>query len=160
MSALSHVVDNSASPMETFDILALCLPYRLGGYGLPTPIMNCEVPLSSRAARIAKRHRCFADMCYGTIGLDLEHHGKLDHSSEEDVLSDRARVNALKEMGYEVIELTNDQVRDLMAFEYIIQRIAKLLGKRLKKSRLGATPERLAFRKQAFGWNQSSGRLR
>ena len=160
MLALSHVVDNSASPMETFDVLALCLPYRLGGYKLPWPIMNQEVPLNARAARIAKRSKCFADMCFPTIKLDVEHHGKLDHSSEEDKSSDRARVNALKEMGYEVIELTYDQVDDLIAFEYIIQRIAKLVGKRLDKNKLGATPARLAFRKEVFGWNQSSGRLR
>ena len=160
LSALSHVVDNSASPMETFDVLALCLPYRLGGYGLQVPVMNKEVPLSPRAARIAKRQRCFADMCYEAIKLDIEHHGKLDHSSEGDVASDRARVNALKEMGYEVIELTIGQVGDLVAFEYIVERIAKLLGKRLRKIRLGAISERVALRKELFGWNRSNGRLR
>ena len=63
-------------------------------------------------------------------------------------------------MGFEVIELTKDQVSDLMAFEFIIQRVAKLIGKRLDKRKLGATPARLAFRREVFSWNRSSGRLR
>lgn len=160
MAALPHILERSASPMETFDALAFCLPYRLGGYCLEKPLMNYEVPLTPRAARIAKRGKCFADMCYPEIKLDIEHHGKLDHSSPEDEVSDRARVNALKEIGYEVIELTKDQVNDLIAFEYIAQRIAKLIGKRLKREQLGATPARLAFRREVFGWNLSGGRLR
>ena len=160
IAALPHVVDNSASPMETFDAMALCLPYRLGGYGLEKPLMNCEVPLSSRAARIAKRRKCYLDMGYTEKGLDVEHQGKLDHSSLEDQASDRARVNALKEMGYEVIELTKDQVDDLYAFEFIVQRIAGILGKRIRKENLGATAARLSFRRDVTAWNHSSGRLR
>ncbi len=160
MAALPHVVENSASPMETFDVMALCLPPRLGGYGLDKPLMNPEIPLNRRAARIAKKHVCYPDMCYLAIKLDIEHHGKLDHSDPQDQASDRARVNALKEMGFEVIELTIDQVADLQAFEYIVQRIARLLGKRLRKEILGATTSRLAFRKEVNAWNRSSGRLR
>lgn len=159
-AALQYIVENSASPMETFDVMTMCLPYRLGGYGLDEPQMNYAVPLNCRAARIGKRQTCYADMCYSDIGLDIEHHGKLDHSEPEDQASDRARVNALKEMGFEVIELTKDQVEDLLAFEYIIQRIARLIGKRLDKRKLGPTPERLALRRKVFAWNRSSGRLR
>lgn len=163
-SAFSHVIGGAASPMETFDALAMCLPYRLGGYGLPVPIMNKKVELSKKAARIAKRSVCYADMCYcdedgDSMMLDIEHHGKLDHSSEEDQASDRARVNGLKEMGFEVIELTKDQVNDLMAYEYIIRRIARLLGKRIRKDKLGPIPSRIAFRKEVFAWNKSNGRL-
>ena len=146
--------------METFDAMALCLPYRLGGYGLRKPHLNYEVPLTERAARIAKQQRCFADICYPKIHLDIEHHGKYDHVSLEDRAHDRARVNALKDMGFEVIELTKDQVNDLIAFEYIIQRIASLTGKRIKTSALGAKDARLAFRREVLSWNRSSGKLR
>ncbi|MBQ9041544.1 MAG: hypothetical protein IJ111_01885 [Eggerthellaceae bacterium] len=159
-SALLHIVEHSASPMETFDVMALCLPYRLGGYGLDVPLMNHKVSLTPRAAHIAKRQSCFPDICYLSVQLDIEHHGKLDHSDPEDQASDRARVNALKEMGFEVIELTKDQVNDLLSFEYIVQRIARLLGRRLRKECLGATPARLAFRSNVLAWNQSSGKLR
>lgn len=159
-NALNYVVENSASPMETFDEMTMCLPYRHGGYGLPEPEMNQEAKLNERAARIAKRQKCFLDMGYLPTKLDIEHHGKYDHSSDEEVASDRARVNGLKEMGVEVVELTVDQVGDLMAYEFIIQRIARILGKRLSKEHLGATPQRLELRKELFSWNASSGRIR
>lgn len=159
-AALQHVVERSASPMETFDVMAMCLPYRLGGYCLRRPIMNYEVKLSSRAARIAKQSTCYPDMCYPKVPLDVEHYGQYDHSKPEDKASDRARVNALKEMGYEVIELTCDQVDDLLAFEYIIQRVARLTKKRIDHRKLGATPARLRFRAEIIAWNKSSGRLR
>ncbi len=161
MRALHYVVDNSASPMETFDEMTMCLPYRLGGYGFSRMNMNEEIELTARAARIAKRNTCRLDMGYKDLFLDIEHHGKLDHSSDEEKESDFARVSGLKEMGFEVVELTKAQVGDLFAYEIIIQRIAKeKLHKRLQKSALGATAERLALRKALFSWNRSSGRIR
>lgn len=161
LRALGYVVDNSASPMETFDEMTMCLPYRLGGYGFPCMNMNEEITLTARAARIAKRNKCRLDMGYKDLFLDIEHHGKLDHSTDEEKESDFARVSGLKEMGFEVIELTKAQVGDLIAYEIIIQRIAKeKLHKRLRKSALGATPERLALRKALFTWNNSNGRIR
>lgn len=160
LRALPFVIDGSASPMETFDEMTMCLPFRYGGYGVPTPTMNARVTLSPRAARIAKQGKCYLDMGYMDSNLDVEHHGSLDHSSEEDRASDRARVNALREMGFEVVELTADQVGDLFAYEYIIEHIAKTVGKRLPKAILGATPQRLRLRKALYAWNRSSGKLR
>lgn len=158
--ALKYVVDHSASPMETFDEMTMCLPCRYGGYGFPTATMNQQVPLTTRAARIANRNKCFLDMGYLEHNLDIEHHGKYDHSNDDERASDRARVNGLKDMGIEVVELTKDQVNDLVAYEYIIERIARLLHKRIKKDCKGATPARLKLRKALFEWNASSGRIR
>ena len=158
--ALRHVIERSASPMETFDAMALFGTYRLGGYGLERPILNTEVPLSDRAARIAKRAKCRPDMCLLRVMLDIEHNGINDHTGERAQASDRARTNALKEMGFDVVELTEDQVKDLYAFEYIALRIARILGKRIDKTKLGAIPERLALREEVFAWNRSGGRLR
>ena len=35
--ALRYVANNSASPRETALAMLLCLPYRMGGYGIPMP---------------------------------------------------------------------------------------------------------------------------
>ena len=40
--AVRHIAPGSASPMETAIVLLLCLPPRLGGYGLPRPVMKGE----------------------------------------------------------------------------------------------------------------------
>ena len=160
MAALKHLVNRSASPMETFDEMLMCLPYRLGGYGLRVPSMNAEVPLTPRAAHVAQRGTCYLDMGYFYPKLDIEHHGRLDHSTSEEAMSDRARVNGLKEMGFEVIELTYPQVEDLFTFEIIVGRIAKLLGKRIDKSKCGATASRLQLRADVLAWNRSNGKIR
>ena len=154
-----YLADRSASPMETFDQMTMCLPYRLGGYSLTHPLMNSPVHLSSNAARIAGRGTCVADMLWMAAMLDVEHHGKHDHSTEERALSDRARVNGLKEMGYEVIELTAAQVNDLETYELIVLRIAKLIGKRIRPDQLGATKARLALRRTLRHWNESHGSI-
>lgn len=160
LQALPFVIEGSASPMETFDQMTMCLPYRRGGYGLWLPQMNYEVVLSAAAARIARRNKCYLDMGYPNFHLDVEHHGKYDHDDEADKASDRARVNGLKEMGYEVVELTSDQVFDLFAYETIIKRLAGIMGKRLNTRHLGATPKRQELRKALCEWNDSSGRIR
>lgn len=43
--ALPCVLAGSASPRESELAMLLCLPYSLGGYGLPFPMMNAEMPL-------------------------------------------------------------------------------------------------------------------
>lgn len=160
IAALRHVVNGSASPMETFDEMCMCLPYKLGGYGIPPFIMNAEVPLTARAQHIANRASCRLDMGYFKPKLDIEHHGRHDHSTPEEVMSDRARVSALKEMGFEVVELTYPQVEDLLTFEIIIERIARMRGKRIREEKLGETPERLQLREDVLAWNRSSGKIR
>ena len=160
LSALAYILERSASPMETYDVMCLCLPYRLGGYCIKSPKMNHRVNLTPRARRIARREKCYLDMGYPEEHLDVEHHGKLDHSSSEDRASDRARVNALREMGYEVIELTIDQVEDIEAFDYIVQRIAGILGKRIRKEYLGVTAARVRLHQKLREWNRTGGRLR
>ena len=160
LRALQFVVDGSASPMETFDEMTMCLPYRLGGYNLPMLTMNRAVQLVTKAARIAKHSECRLDMSWKGFMLDIEHHGKYDHTTESDYNSDRARVNALKEMGFEVIELTAEQVRDLQVYEYIVERIARIIGKRIRKQYRGATPARQLLRKTLYIWNATSGRIR
>ena len=158
--ALPYVVDSSASPMETFDEMTMCLPRMRGGYGLPQPAMNHEVSLTERAARVARRRKCYLDMGYPGAMLDVEHHGKLDHTSDEEKARDFERVGGLREMGYEVIELTWAQISDPVAYEIIIERIARIVGKRLTKQVLGANAERTQLRKTILNWNASSGQLR
>ena len=158
--ALRYVVDNAASPMETLDEMTMCLPYRLGGYCLHVPCMNEGVEMTALAARIAGRKNCYLDMGYSWAWLDVEHHGKLDHSSIEDRDSDRNRVNGLRHMGFEVVELTAELIGDLRAYEGVIEDIAVKLGKRIPSSAKGPTAERLALRNAIFAWNASYGRIR
>lgn len=159
-AALGHIVDFSASPMETFDEMTISLPYHRGGYCVPAPEMNLEIPLNAKAARIAKQATCRADLCWRDLMLVIEHLGQYDHARPDRMISDRARTNALREMGFEVIELTGSLVGDLTAYEYIVQHIAARHGKRIKPQHRGALPQRVALRNTLFRWNDSYGAVR
>ena len=156
--AIPYLIEKSASPMESADEMLMCLPYSLGGYGLRKPVMNHPVELSESAAHIARRSICYADICWPDSLIDVEHHGLHDHANNNAFTSDRARVNGLVEMGFEVIELTFEQVKDLRSFELIVLGIAKKLGKRIDRKKLGSTPERTALRDELFAWNRRGGR--
>ena len=153
LAALPHIVAHSASPMETMDEMLLCLPYRLGGYGIYKPTMNYFVEFSAEARTIAGKSFCYCDLCWPKYFLGCEHQGLFDHAQAKAYASDRARVNGPKAQGYEILELTNGQVSDLKAFEEIALYLARRLEKRVRRQELGATSERLELRKTLYGWN-------
>ena len=155
--ALPHIVEHSASPMETMDEMLLCLPYRLGGYGIDVPTMNHYIEFSEKAISIAGQSFCYCDLCWVKEFLGCEHQGLFDHSQPKAFAADRARINGLKADGYEIVELTNVQVSDLQAFEEIALYLARRLGKRVRRAGLGATDERLGLRKTLYGWNARFG---
>lgn len=158
--AISHVVDCSASPMESFDEMALCLPFRLGGYGVCRPLMNFPIKLSKKAAHVAGQDKCYGDMCWPHEYLDIEHQGEMDHGQGQRAIADRARINAIKEMGYEVIELTAQQVYDSESFEVLVLQAARKLKRRIRKKYLGETDARTEMREAIRSWNGSYGRIR
>ena len=159
--ALEYIVERSASPRETALALFLALPYRLGGYGFPKPEMNVEIPLTPEATAIAGRgcKTLRADLLMRAHFI-LEYNGNKPHSGEAAGLSDRARINALELMGYEVMELTHEQLDKQGSFEIIVKHLAKKLGKRLDPHKLGPLPKRMNLRNEVFSWNSASGRVR
>ena len=48
--AVCFILDGSWSPMETSSVLYLCLPFRLGGYGLPAPLIMPSFPCPTKIA--------------------------------------------------------------------------------------------------------------
>ncbi|MBQ9041231.1 MAG: hypothetical protein IJ111_00260 [Eggerthellaceae bacterium] len=160
--ALGHIVDGSASPAETRDEMELCLPHKLGGYALEKPKMNEQIILSRQASVVAKKTFCRADLLWKRDSPNdstiIEHQGEFDHMESNRFNDDRARVNALRLMGYEVIELTRSQVWDLRVFEEIALEIAKRTGKRIRTENRGLTPQRKELRSILADWNASYGR--
>ncbi len=52
--------------------MLLCLPYSLGGYGLPHPTMNAEMPLPKNVAATGRSSlRC--DLYWPAVRLDVEY---------------------------------------------------------------------------------------
>ena len=156
--ALRYIVERSASPAETAVAMLLTLPYRLGGYGMSQPAMNQPIVLTGNAAHIAKRRTLKADLLWQDQQLVLEYNGTGPHSDAASVLSDRARTSALQLMGFDVHEITSEQLFDCAAFEPIALHLAKLLRKRIPSNARGSSDARMRLRREVFSWNRAMGR--
>ena len=155
MRALRFIADGAASPMETAIYLALCLPYKYGGYGIPSPVLNLEIGLSENAQKLYRAAHCRGDLCWikdGKYKLVLEYLGVKAHEGSAKMIADRARTLAIEEMGYEVIEITKEQAHDIMAFDLVARRVAARIGKWLDLGKCGVTPARQKLFDILYGW--------
>ena len=151
LRALRYVVDGSRSPMETMTYMLLCLPPKLGGYGLPKPVMNAEIELDGEGRSIAGRRACWGDVCWPDAMLDIEYHGEV-HVGAAQMKSDVGRELGIEHMGWRVMTVTSPQVLDASRFEVVAKEAAAYLRKRLYSQVLGVTQERLALRGELEEW--------
>jgi len=112
--------------------MLLCLPYRLGGYNLPKPIMNYEIPLNATEARMAGKHCFRADLFWPEFNLDVEYDSSQFHLEERRMETDAIRRNVLNHKGIRVLSVTRNQMNSMVAFDAIAQQIAQVLGKRIQ----------------------------
>lgn len=92
--ALDHVLDRSASPAETKVALALTLPCKIGGMGLPQPSLNRFIPLNAAEQKALNRSYFLCDLYWEQAKLAIEYDSDAEHSGSERIASDAARRNA------------------------------------------------------------------
>lgn len=156
--AIQFIVENAASPMEATCALLISLPYRLGGYSLPKLLLNTRIDIPHRLHPLFPKGYCIVDFRIPKTKFVLEYLGTHDHANSSSLQADRGRTAALREMGYEVVELTSQQVWNLAAFEIIAKQISKAANKRIRSGEQGATVARIQLRKTLSTWNDASGR--
>ena len=130
--AVRYVINGSASIMESILVLLLCLPNRMGGYGLPAPLLNYCIPIPPSFKKIADRKYCRGDLCWPDAKLCLEYDSELYHANETRRQSDARRRNTLITMGIMVVTVTVDQMRSTESLNRLANQIAKKVGKRLR----------------------------
>ena len=129
--ALPCILAGSASPRESELAMLLCLPYSLGGYGLPHPTMNAEMPLPKNVAATGRSSlRC--DLYWSAARLDVEYDGAEFHSAERLLANDSMRRIALESMDVTSVNLTAEHLRRASLFDEAAQGIARILGKRVR----------------------------
>ena len=149
--ALRYLVEGARSPMETMTYLLLCLPPKIGGYGLPSPELNATIKLDDEAQRIARRRHCMGDLCWPDCKLDIEYHGEV-HTGVANMRSDVGRTLGIEHMGWQVITVTSPQVFDIDEFEVVAKSAAKRIGRKLSSRILGQTPARWELRDELRHW--------
>ena len=149
--ALKYLVEGSRSPMETMVYMLLCLPVMEGGYGLPKPEMNADIPLDLEAQTIAQRQHCQGDLCWPYHKLDIEYHGEV-HVGAAQMKSDVGRELGIEHMGWRVITVTSPQVFNADRFEVVAKEAASCIGKRLRARVFDATLQRSVLRHELERW--------
>ncbi|MBQ1450133.1 MAG: hypothetical protein IIZ12_04265 [Eggerthellaceae bacterium] len=128
-AALKWVIDNSASPMETAVYLLLCLPKRLGGYGLPKPILNPKLIISTPDGTKER----YPDLYWIGASIDVEYNSDLSHSGEWARYRDSKREVELTVANVRVLPLTRRQLMSVSEFDAFAQGLRKMLGIRSRK---------------------------
>lgn len=135
LNSLKFIRDNSASPMETACTLLLCLPYKLGGYGIPFPELNQKIQLRHSVKKITSHHFFVADLYWREEGVIAEYDSDQFHSNRISINKDIQRANLLELNGHKVITITKKQILNRYEFEQTATLIAKELNHRIRLPR-------------------------
>ena len=133
--AVRFVRDRARSPMEVAVALLLLAPARMGGLGLPAPLVNVRIPLKPRAGALTREPFFEVDFCWLERRVVVEYNGFYFHDgdpSKRAAARDALRRNELQQRGVRVIQLTGTDVMDPVRFELHARNIAQALGWRLR----------------------------
>ena len=128
-AALRWVADGSASLMETAVYLLLCLPKRLGGYGLPKPTLNPKLIISNPDGPKER----YPDFFWKGANIDVEYNSDAEHSGEWSRYRDSKREVELVVANVKVLPLTRQQLMDVDEFDGFAQGLRRMLGVRARK---------------------------
>ncbi|OUO87615.1 hypothetical protein B5F40_13365 [Gordonibacter sp. An230] len=146
LRALRYARDRSASPMESALAMMLCMPYSLGGYGVPYPLFNYHVDVPPSMRGMVDRAYCECDLCWPESRLCVEYDSRLHHADAEKQEEDARRRNTLITLGLTVITVSRGQLMDGGAFNRLARQVAKQTGKRLRYRDPEFTRKHLALR--------------
>lgn len=124
--AAAHILPNAASPMEAKLAMLLMLPTAMGGYALPRPALNPELPLGKDARALYPHSTVRPDLYWEAARFDVEYDGDM-HEGEESRTKDAGRRAALEAEGIGVLTLTYPQVADDAAFDVLARRIGRAI---------------------------------
>ncbi len=125
-------VDNSCSPMESKLAVLLSAPGTLGGFGLPTPVMNREIAIVQRSSDGVRKAVRKPDLLWEGPHVALEYDSAAHHQGEPNVDRDSRRRNALVESGITVFTATPRQVLDCESMVCLAGAVARALKARPK----------------------------
>ncbi len=140
--ALRWVHEGSRSPMETSTAMLLSVSRRMGGYGLPKPMLNQMVELSGGSSAIAGTPYYVVDLYYPKSKVAVEYLGKAYH---KDVDRDVTREYVLRGEGCTLFNVTITQVATSSLRNRLVMDIARAIGYRLRKSTPAISDKRKAF---------------
>lgn len=132
--AAARVIDSAHSPMEIVLALLFSLPCRLGGYGLPRPMLN--YPVNMKSSRLGKPTTRFVDLCWPDCSLAVEYYGKDAHEGDDQAVADVFRQNDFATTGWMSLVVTREHFALMERLDSLAEEAARRMGHRLRKDRL------------------------
>jgi very-short-patch-repair endonuclease len=133
--------------------MLLCLPPRLGGYGIALPELNRRIELTLKEQLAIGVHHFLCDLYWADRGVAVEYDSARFHSVLEKQERDAIRRNMLQYKGIHVISATRLQVSSEAQFDNLARQIALRTGKRLRTPTRAQVTARRALRETLFDWD-------
>lgn len=148
------VRNSSASHMETALYLLLCLPKRLGGYGLPKPLLNPLVTVEMQSGK----QRCYPDLYWNGSSIDMEYASDWAHTNPSSAYLDSRRMNAIVCNKISYLSITTEQLRNADDLDDSARGLAKMLNRRFREPKQGWIEARRALRAEVLptGFEENS----
>lgn len=123
-----YILAGAASPRETQLVLHLCLPYRMGGYGIAYPQLNPRIDLPAHVQRLTGNSVLFPDLFWPDKHIAVEYDSDKWHTGSSRIANDARRRNIFAHLGITEICVTKREFNDLIAFD----KTARILSRRLR----------------------------
>lgn len=133
--ALRYIAVASGSPMETALAIVLCLPLRLGGYGLPLPRMNYRIEARRGSRGTSDKRYYLCDLFWPEANVAIEYDSDLEHTGSARIAEDAQRRNDLTALGITTITATREQVMDAGKLSRIAHQVGAMLNVRIRDER-------------------------
>ena len=126
--ACQYVLDGSASPRESVLAIAATLPHRLGGFGMPAPLLNHEIQVNLPSkVHFGEKQILHGDIVWREANLVVEYDGS-QHGIEDNHVSDKKRDHLMLEAGYDVVRFTDKSIRSGTELERLARTINRKSG--------------------------------
>ena len=146
--ALRFAVDGSASPAETKLEMLTCLARALGGGAFEQPVMNYELQLPVKAARMAGKRTYRCDLAWPESNVAVEYNSMRYHTDNAQVTADDIRKNILEYCGMRVIVAKPYHLYNYQGFADFEVQLARALGMRLRPLTKKQREARVKLRKE------------
>jgi hypothetical protein len=119
----------SRSPAETLMYLLFSMPRSMFGYGLPKPLLNERIDISSEAQMRLRTEYVVVDMLFEKGRLVVEYDSRSFHNTPAKLDHDDDRREVLQDMGYEVVVVRAERLSNYRRFDDLVRfTIGKRLG--------------------------------
>lgn len=126
MRALKYITEGSRSPQESYLYMRLRLPFSLGGCGFKGLVFNHKIFMKKEGRYY------YADLYLTRHRLIIEYDSYKHHNNKHSFIQDKSRDAVLTSLGYTVIHVVHEQLRNLEQFKILAGNIAKVMKKRIR----------------------------